>query len=111
MTMTDLIETNEQHEAARREAQLVAHTLHGGVKVITKTCWQCGTIFYTNNEYFNLCSDWCLSDYLYDRGVNWDPEAEPEDRWPSGESDAIITSDVMLVLQVWARKILKLPTK
>jgi hypothetical protein len=56
----------------------------------------------------NLCSDWCLSDYLYDRGVSWNPEAEPENRWPEGDPEAVISSDTMLVLQVWARKILKL---
>jgi hypothetical protein len=106
--MTDLIETNEQVEASRREAQLVAHTIHGGIVVYTKTCWQCGTRFTTNSSYYNLCSDWCLSDYLYDRGINWDPEAEVDKRWPGGEADAIISSDTMLVLKVWARKILKL---
>lgn len=106
--MTDLIETNEQREASRREAQLVAATIHGGVSVYKKVCWQCKSTFVTNNELYNLCSDWCLSDYLYDRGVSWDPEAEPEERWPDVEPDAIITSDALRVLQVWARKILKL---
>jgi len=107
--MTDLIETTEQHEASRREAQLVAATIHGGgVSLFRKTCWQCGDIFATPNKDFNLCSDWCLSDYLYDRGINWDPEADPEDRWPNGQSDAILGTDTIRVLQAWARKILKL---
>jgi len=106
--MTDLIETNEEKEAARREAMLVAATIHGGVSVYKRVCWQCKEPFITNNHLYTLCSDWCLSDYLYDRGVNWDPEAEPGERWPEVEPDAIITSDTLRVLQVWARKILKL---
>jgi len=103
-----ITETPEMNEASRREAQLVAATIHGGITVSRKVCWQCKETFVTNNPLYNLCSDWCLSDYLYDRGINWDPEAEVADRWHGDPPDAIISSDTLLVLKVWARKIMKL---
>lgn len=108
MTNTELVVTEEENDASRREAQLVAATIHGGVSVYKRICWQCKKPFVTNSSYYGLCSDWCISDYLYDRGLNWNPEETPEERWPEEEPDAIITSDTLLVLQTWARKILKL---
>src|SRR6476660_224375 len=97
--------TTEQHRARVREANLVAATIHGGVNVYKKNCWQCKKQFLTNEIFVNLCSDDCLSDYLYDRGLDWVPEEDPADRWqidPAG----IVNSDTIRVLQQWARKVL-----
>jgi hypothetical protein len=101
------VTTLEEHQAIVREANLVAHTIHGGVSVSAKKCWQCRKDFITNDPNIMLCSDLCLSEYLLDRGIEWDPEATPEERWASNPA-AIINSDTLLVLEAWAKKILTL---
>lgn len=97
--------TTEERQAIIREANLVAATIHGGINMYKKTCWQCNKQFITNESFISLCSDDCLADYLYDRGLNWVPEADPADRWeidPAG----IVNSDTIRVLKVWAKKVL-----
>lgn len=93
-----------QHEA-RREANLVAYTLHGGLTVYSPFCYQCGRKFLCNEDYVKWCSDSCLSKYLSDRGLIWFPETTPEGRWEI-EPPGIVHPETLLLLRKWAETIL-----
>lgn len=99
--------TLEERQAARREANLVASTLIGGVTVYRQGCKQCGKTFVCNEPGMILCSDKCLSAFLYDRGIVWYPEATPEERW-EGDPQAFILPETLTSLKLWAERILQL---
>lgn len=97
--------TQEEREAIRREAQLVAHTLRGGIVVYEHKCWNCQEQFMSNADYAHLCSDRCLAQFLESYDIIWLPEADPEKRWDI-VPPALISPSTLRRLRTWAGKLI-----
>lgn len=88
-----------------KEAELVLLTLENPRSVETIKCWNCDQLFQTDYHYNRHCSDSCLKESLLKKGLDWNPDKQPEDRW-QGVPPGVVRPETLSKLHDWAIRIL-----
>lgn len=96
---------NSEKAKAFKEAELVLYSLEHVHSVMTVKCKKCNEEFQTNYYYNKYCSENCLKEALSDRGLEWNPERSPEERW-QGKPPGVIEVTTLRRLRKWAEAIL-----
>lgn len=73
-----------------REAEAVIAYINDPRKFIQKECDSCGGTFAVNRGNVARCSDDCRTRWLARRGIIWDPNKDPSERWDFREPLVIL---------------------
>lgn len=88
-----------------QEAQAVMYSLDHPHFMMTTECKECKVKFQTCYRYNKYCSEECLREALRKRGLGWNPDKLPEERW-QGIPPANLSPTALLSLREWAKQIL-----